>query len=422
MLTPEKLLLKIKPLTKVKKFLVAYSGGLDSHVLLHIISRLSDYQVRAIHVHHGLQEEADSWVCHCQNICDTLDISLVVKYLSLNVGRGESLEDVARNGRYQVLKQILKSDEILITAHHQNDQAETLLLQLFRGAGVQGLASMPEIHDFGVSKHARPILDQSRADLEIYAQEYNLDFIEDPSNKDTRFDRNFLRQELFPQLRVRWKGIDKTLSRVARIQGETKKILDELAKQDLKLCEQDKENTLSIQSLLQLSYPRQKLVIRYWVMKSGFSYPSEKKLEHIFSDVINAKEDAQPLVGWKNIELRRFKNQLYIMPALSEHDTKQVFDWNVNNPLEIKSLGVTLKPSILKFGDPVVTVRFRQGGEKIFISERRRSVSLKNVFNELGIPPWLRSRTPLIYVNEILKQVVDIRKSSKNYGVYNTPP
>jgi len=387
-------------------FLVAYSGGLDSHVLLHLISQLPDYHVRAMHVHHGLQEEANYWVYHCQNICNDLDVSLEVKYLSLNIGRGESLEDVARKGRYLALKQALKADEILITAHHQNDQAETLLLQLFRGAGIQGLASMPEVNDIGLNKHARPLLSQSRAELEMYAEDFNLDFIEDPSNKDTRFDRNFLRQKLFPTLRGRWKGIDKTLSRAARIQGETKKILDELAEQDLQLCDPDRNNTLSIKVLLQLSYPRQKLLIRYWIMKSGFSHPSEKKLEHIFSDVINARKEAQPLVKWKGIELRRFKNQLYIMPTLSEHDTKQSFDWNVAAPLEIKSLGLTLKPSILKLDDPVVTVRFRQGGERIFIPERGVTVSLKNLFNEREVPPWLRSRTPLIYVNDVLKEIL----------------
>ena len=207
---------QFQALTRSKKLLIAYSGGLDSHVLLHLVSQFpqaSHYQVRAMHIHHGLQEEADAWVPHCQSVCADLNIPLQINHLNLELKKGESIEEAARAARYIALKESLKQGEVLLTAHHQNDQAETLLLQLFRGAGVQGLAGMPTISSFGSGQHARPLLNASRQSLEMYAEEHQLSFIEDPSNKDSAFDRNYLRNEVLPQLRERWPSIDKTISR-----------------------------------------------------------------------------------------------------------------------------------------------------------------------------------------------------------------
>lgn len=392
-----------------KKVLVAYSGGLDSHVLLHLISQIPEFTVRAIHIHHGLQAIADSWVSHCQNICDGLNITFETKYLHLKPKIGESIEALARQGRYQALKASLKDNEILVTAQHQNDQSETLLLQLFRGAGVQGLASMSAVSNFGKGQHIRPLLKISRNDLEAYAKTYQLEYIEDPSNQDTSFDRNFLRKKIFPQLRKRWLGLDKALNRSAAIQAETISILDEVAVEDFTGICSSQENTLKIEPLTLLSYPRQKLLLRYWIAKSGFKYPSEKKLQHIFSNIIQAQKDAQPLIEWEGVQIRRYKNKLYIMLPLSEHEPAQVFSWDTNEPLYIPSLELCLKPDILHERNQTVTVRFRQGGELMQGPKPNKKISLKDFLSEAGIPPWERSRLPLIYHEDKLIQVIGLK-------------
>jgi len=407
-LTAVRFLEYLQSITSTNKFLIAYSGGLDSRVLLHLISQHPNVKARAMHVHHGLQKEADDWVSHCQKTCDELKVPVQIAHLNLQINKGESIEDIARKGRYQALKSSLRADEVLLTAHHQNDQAETLLLQLFRGSGVQGLASMPEFCDFGLGKHARPLLNETRQSLENYARENKLGFIEDPSNVDRSFNRNFLRNQILPQLRERWQGIDKAISRAAGIQAETKQLLDEVAEQDLESLLSKRNNTISIPGLLKLSSARKKLLIRYWIAKSGFTLPSEKKLKHVFSDVVNAREDAQPVVEWQGVQVRRFKDKLYIMLPLSEHDNSQSIAWACDKPLKIASLGLTLKPELFHGKNNAVTVRFRQGGEKMYITERGAHISLKNLFHEAEIPPWLRSRMPLIYVDEQLIQVIGL--------------
>ncbi len=411
MLNSHDFLKKLQLFLPSKKILIAYSGGLDSHVLLHLASQMTDYSVRAIHVHHGLQKEADHWIDHCQQVCDTLNIPLQLEYLNLSIEKGESVEELARTARYDVFKKSVQADEILLTAHHQNDQAETLLLQLFRGAGVQGLAAMPQISSFGIAHHARPLLNETRESLEAYAQTYQLAFIEDPSNQDNTFDRNFLRNEIIPQLRNRWPSIDKTISRSAAIQAETKHILDDIAKQDLLSVKENSQNdnTLLIKGLQELSELRQKLLLRYWIQSNGFKAPSEKKLKHIFTDVIDASDDAQPLLTWHGAEIRRYQGRLYIMSPMLDHDSAQVISWDdPQKPLEIPSLALTLAALDLGESTEPVTVRFRQGGETLLHAKRGVTISLKNLLNEAGIPPWLRSRIPLVYQGNTLIKVVGV--------------
>jgi len=389
-----------------RKILVAYSGGLDSHVLLHLLAQIPEFSIRAIHIHHGLQSIADSWTKHCQTICNELNIPLEIIYLKLSPAKGESIEAIAREGRYQALKTAIKADEILVTAQHLNDQSETLLLQLFRGAGIQGLAAMPTLCDFAEGKHARPLLTATRQELEAYADKHQLNFIEDPSNQNNAFDRNYLRNKILPKLRQRWLGLDKALSRSASIQAETKQLLDEIAAEDLNHICDKKTNTLQIEALLKHSFNRQKLILRYWISKSGFKYPSEKKLKHIFSDVIHAQADANPLVEWQGAQIRRYQKQLYIMQPLSKHDAKQEYHWDGKNPLHITSLDLILKPEVLEIKNQAVTVRFRQGGEKFYDTKRKCTISLKNHLSEASIPPWQRSRIPLIYKHNTLIQVI----------------
>ncbi len=396
-----------------KKYLLAYSGGLDSHVLLHLMANIrehSDIGLRAIYVNHGLQKQAGCWAKHCGEVCAALSVPYDTVALGLQETSGESLEALARHARYQVLAEALQTDEVLLTAQHGDDQAETLLLQLFRGAGVDGLAAMPSCTKFGKGLLMRPLLDYSRRDIETYAQANQLNCIQDPSNQDQRFDRNFLRQSIMPQLQQRWQGISNVLSRVAEHQAEAKSLLDEYAAQDLEKIQNTEKDQLLIPGLLKLSKNRQKLLVRYWIKQQGYLQLSAKKLAHLFSDVIGARVDAAPVISWTGsdtkTEIRRYQDRLYIMEALAKFDASQVIPWDLKQPLYLEEIGVTLYPEGIKGSLPktkgAVTVRFRQGGETIYSPRQGMHVPLKKLFQDAEIPPWWRSRVPLLYKGEQL--------------------
>ncbi len=416
---------KLKLMTTSKKLLLAYSGGLDSHVLLHLLAPLihssQGFQLRAVYIDHGLQTMATQWAQHCLTICKDLAIPCKVISLKLTIPQGKSLEAVAREARYHAFSQILQTDEILLTAHHQDDQAETLLIQLFRGAGINGLAAMPIITPFAKGQHLRPLLEQSRHTLEHYARSHQLNFIEDPSNQDQKYDRNFFRHTIIPLLKKRWSSMGDVLTRVAKHQADAKNLLAEYLEQDLPLLVGRREGTLSVKKLKTLSKVRCHAVIRYFLEKKGFLAPSTKKLHHIISDVLNARQDAIPCVSWQGVEVRRYQDDLYALPPLLVHNEQQIIRWNINQSLQIPSLNRILKfeqleeiNHLLLKKNQTVEVRFRQGGEKIYQAHRNCTQSLKKIFQERHIPPWERNRTPLIYIDNILVLILWDNKGVKN--------
>jgi tRNA(Ile)-lysidine synthase len=402
------LIKNLRLLTSSKKVLIAYSGGLDSHVLLHALAKLSvsaGFQIRALYIDHGLQDVAKRWSHHCLAVCHDLDIQCDVVALNLTIPQGESLEAVARTARYYAFAQHLKQDEVLLTAHHQDDQAETVLIQLFRGAGINGLAAMPAISGFARGQHARPLLDQSRHDLLDYAQQHNLTFIEDPSNQEQRYDRNFLRHSIIPQLKKRWQSIDKVLMRVTQHQAEAKHLLAEYLQQDMPLLKGQCNGTLSVEKLKQLSSARCNAIIRYFLEQKGFLAPSEKKLQHIVSDVLYSQPSATPCVHWKGVEVRRYQDDLYAIAPLAKHNAQQIIAWKIDQPLHLPQLNKTLEidqlkeiQHLLRRDDQTVAVRFRQGGETLYQAHRKRTKRLKKIFQEMQIPTWERDRIPLIYI------------------------
>jgi tRNA(Ile)-lysidine synthase len=337
---------KLIKLTANKKFLIAYSGGMDSHVLLHSMQQHPEFQLRAVHVHHGLSKNADQWVEHCRKICSDLNIEFIVKYISVKPSKKHSPEALARELRYQEFAQLLQKDECLLTAHHANDQAETLLLQMFRGSGPKGLAAMPEHKGFMSGSLIRPLLEFSRADLHTYAIQNNLNWIEDESNENIGLDRNFIRHKLMPIIKQKWLGILKTLSRVADHCASASELLTILAEQDYAKIQGSKPNTLSIKKLLQLNSAGQNNVIRYWLHKLDFPTPTSIKLEHIKTDVLLCRADANPIVHWPGVEIRRYRDDLYAMLPIK------------------KSVKIP-----------------RQSGRK-----------LKKMFQQQGIPPWQREK------------------------------
>ena len=425
MLSTDQLIQRLSSLSSSKKWLIAFSGGLDSYVLLHALSHYNrqsqSFHLRAIHIDHGLQAVSKQWAQRCQQVCVSLGLECDVVSLGLKIKQGESLEAVARTGRYQAFAKALQADEVLLTAQHQDDQAETVLIQLLRGAGINGLAAMPAISNFANGQHARPLLGVTRESLEAYAKLHALDFIADPSNEDQRFDRNFIRHEIVPRLKARWPSANRVLSRVAQHQAEAKHVLAEYLQHDLLQLTGNREGTLSIKKLRDLSSARCNAVVRYFLAQQGFLAPSEKKLTHIMNDVLAAKQEAMPCVQWQGVEVRRFKDDLYALAPLAPHDATQIIPWNLQVPLSLVSQNRILKPTLvdvinhgsLRNGAVMeaagVTVRFRQGGEKIYSEARKRTISVKNLMQEHHIPPWERDRIPLIYVGETLVAIATER-------------
>lgn len=389
---------------------IGFSGGLDSHVLLHACASLREQyphlRFRALHIDHGLQAMSAAWAAHCRAVCADLEIPLVVEALKLVIPAGASVEAVARTARYAAFSKHLQAGEIVLTAHHQNDQAETLLLHLLRGSGVDGLAAMPEIRPFALGALGRPLLGCSRAELAAYANQHRLNVIDDPSNQDSRFDRNFLRNQVMPLLEQRWSAAGKTLARAARLQGESRQLLAGFLREKLPSLQGAKPDTLSVNRLLVLDEVMQKAVLREWLAQRGFRLPEEKKLRQVLHDVLQARADATPCVRWDGCEIRRYRDDVYAMLPLSAHDPQQVLVWETREPLVIASLERTL---VAEAGYPeVVTVRFRQGGESVYLPERGGHHSLKHLLQEWGVPPWERERLPLVYVGERLVWVVGL--------------
>jgi tRNA(Ile)-lysidine synthase len=388
--------------------LVAYSGGLDSHSLLHLC-HATGLVVRAVHIHHGLQAEADSWDRHCADVCRQLDIPYTCIHVDAKPASGQSPEDAARNARYRALENELRHNEVLLTAHHQDDQAETVLLQLLRGAGPAGLAAMPLCKTFGQGFHVRPLLQTGRQQLRQYAQEQQLHWVDDPSNADTSVDRNYLRRQVVPALTENWPNAHAALSNVATLQQDALENIEAMAAIDLAALAAQQANSLSITKLRQLPRARRYNVLRYWIINAGYDQPRRSILHEILNNVLPAADDAAPLVLWGTTEVRRYQDTLYILQAAGSHPVDHVYAWDGEQALSIDSLKLELRLEQtqgrgMKQDDVAkgMTVRFRQGGEQLQPIGRRHTHSLKKLMQEAGIPPWQRNRIPLIYIDHQL--------------------
>ena len=389
---------------QTKRFIVAYSGGLDSHCLLHLLSTYRQQlavSIEAVHVHHGLQTDADGWVVHCQQVCQQLDIPFTVLYVDATAAKGESPEAAARTARYAALREVIKEGDVLLTAQHRDDQAETLLLQLFRGSGSRGQASMPRQRDFAAGEHWRPLLDVGRDELRHYAEQQQLNWVEDPSNQDTGFDRNYLRHEVMPVLQRRWPTIEETLSRVASQQAENEALLEVLAAQDMQGL-LGIEHSLSLTGLSGLDEARQRNVLRLWLREEGLALPSRRKLLQVQRDMLGAEQDKNPHLEWAGVELRRYRGRLYAMSPLQAVDENWCRDWDLHEKVDLpwsgqllshSAVGEGLRTDLAESGN-TIQLRLRHGGERCRPVGRGQQHSLKNLFQEAGIPPWQRQRRP----------------------------
>jgi len=409
----------LKSHADIRSYWVAYSGGIDSHVLLHVLANhqhlFENIYFHAVHINHALNVKADQWAEHCRKECGRLNI----RYISIDVdatpNTGESPEAKARQVRYEAIARLLKENECLLTAHHQDDQVETLLLQLMRGSGPKGLSAMPPYSNLGKGCHVRPLLNVRREDIHAYAVANQLKWITDDSNMDTRLDRNFIRHEVVPVLLKRWPSLAQTVSRSARYCAEAVEILEHSAQQILEVINPDRNEYLSISTLKKYRLAEQRNTLRYWFQARRLGIPSSAQLAQVVEQISSAADDASPIVRWENTEIRRYRDQLYAMPRLNKFDVTQKHQWHVAEPLVIKDLGRLVALPVCGQGvakkyikEGLLEVRFRQGGESIQPVGRKENHTLKKLFQERGIPPWVRERTPLLYNGDDLMAVGDL--------------
>jgi tRNA(Ile)-lysidine synthase len=398
------------------KLLIAFSGGLDSTVLLHLCARGAgpDHRKRlvAVHVDHGLHPRSGEWAEHCVKTSDGFEVDCRVLTPEWSAGPGQSLEEAARTARYEAMLQLVTKGTVVLTAQHRDDQAETILLQLFRGSGLRGLSGMPESIAFGEGILHRPLLRFSRRLIRSYADSRALQWIDDPSNADTHLDRNYLRREIIPRIRERWPGMEKTLARSARHCAEAQSLIDPEVDTWMRSLVDPVRNTILIPKFIEFDEARQRSILRHWIRDAGFRSPSEVKLRRILTEVIAASPDRFPRIQWGGAEIRRYRDELHLFGSLQDFDRDQVIQWPIRSPLVIRDLGGRLEcRSAAECSAGLVdrvSVRFRQGGESCRLPGRQGTRTLKNIFQELAIPPWERDRIPLIYIDGELAAIGDL--------------
>lgn len=403
--TADQLAAQLTPYRKSDRLIVAYSGGLDSTVLLHSLAQCRARDpgfptLLAVHVHHGLQAAADLWPAHCGHICAQLGIELMQLRVDAAARDGASPEAAARAARYAALDALLGPDDCLLTAHHADDQAETVLLQLLRGAGPEGLAAMPAAARRGTGWHLRPMLAWNRADLRRYAEQHRLAWVEDPTNACVDADRNFLRHDVLLRLQLRWPGVIASLNRVAALQAQAASLMQAVAAEDLVRCNGSSPDCLSVHALLALAAERRALVLRAWIRQSSLPMPHARHLIEAERTVLRAGKDAMPCLHWPGVELRRYRDDLFIMAPLGEPPGRDVrFCWDGVATAHVQ--GVTLDPVVLAgMGEPPAgpyEVRFRAGGECCKPRGRAHHTPLRKLYQQAGVPPWVRERLPLLY-------------------------
>ena len=405
-LIPDQLLTALAAFPSARRYWVAYSGGMDSQVLLHALAAARaglPGELRAAHVDHGLHPDAPRWAEHCRETCGRLGVPLTLCRVDAAPASGESPEAAARAARYSALSALLAPGDLLLTAQHQDDQAETLLLALLRGSGVKGLAAMPAVAPLGAGHLVRPLLGYSRGDLAEYAAGVGLAWIDDPANADLGYDRNLIRHRVLPLLAGRWPATATTIARSAGHCAEAQRLIDALAGETLARVAGSRPGTLSVDGLLGLDAAQCRAALRHWIAGRGYRPPAAAVLERVLSEVLPARADADPLVRWSGCEVRRYRDDLYALAPLPAPPEPAPIHWrrgslDLPNGLGrltwVDAEGRAIDPETphpggvaVAFGLPGLTCR------PPGVAHHRR---LKQIFQEAGVPAWLRPYVPLI--------------------------
>lgn len=398
-------------------YFVAYSGGLDSTVLLHILISLKRSKpIIAIHVNHQLSPQADAWQIHCERFCEQLGVEL--KSETVNVeSQGSGIESAARLERYKVFESIVKKDDILLLGHHLDDQVETMLYRLMRGTGPNGLAGITPLRHLGEGQLVRPLLSRTKIELEKYAHENNLSWIDDESNDDSKFDRNYLRNEVIPLLEKRWPKFSKRWLQTSESCREENVLCRVLAEEDIHRCDELPERwgvSVDFQSVSVMSIERRNNLLRTWIDKHRYSQLEKKHLVEIDKQFFNS-ESVKAEFTWGNACLRRYKQRLYLTPP-DPDSTKQAWNgepiaWDLQEPIVLSDgsrLAVSLPRAELNEENYQINVRWRTGNERCRPAGRGHSQSLKKLLQEYELEPWLRDRVPLIFYGDELIAVGDL--------------
>ena len=397
------------------RWIVAYSGGLDSTVLLHALAKsTTSSEILAVHIDHGLHADAGQWQQHCRTFAGNLGIAYETTTVAVALKPENGLEADARRARYDAFAGIVRSGDCLLSAHHEDDQAETLLLNLMRGSGPAGLAGIGLQQSFSRGRLLRPLLGVSREAIEAYAKRHKLEWIDDPSNEDSRFDRNFLRNEVMPKLVSRWPAVSNRLRRSAELVGESSELLNDLA--DIDLAVLGTRQRLSVSRLQALSPARQRNVLRRAVRLCGLPPLPSTRAYQIISEMLPARADAQPLVTWDGACVRRYRDNLFVMasPSPCVNDPEALLRpgdaaFNLGGGLGSLQLcagnNKGIDPELAAKG---LAIRFRDGGETIRIADQGPTKKLKKLLQEEGIVPWMRGAIPLLFAEQKLVAVGDI--------------
>ena len=406
---------------------VAFSGGVDSTVLLMVTASLRPqigFGLRALHVNHGWSEDADRWHAHCRQVARELDIPFLGSRSDSDIPSeedggafaGSSKEARARAARYRFFAEVVAPGDLLLTGHHLDDQAETFLLRLMRGSSVRGLGSMRTEQMLNGLNVVRPFLDLPKTTLAGWASENGAKFLDDPSNRDLDFDRNFLRHDILARLSSRWVEAAQTLGRAATQFQSAQSILDEMASDDLRICALSQPGcwlgnlgAASLSSLLGLSRPRLLNVLRFWTRQSDLGAPSERALEEFVRQLENGSPGASPMLSLGTAAFRTYRDGVFLIPEpLPEVSTSpQIESWD-GSRVSISSVGIELIPeetlgsglrlSLIREGR--VELRWRRGRTKVTPTGRGpHRHELRKVLQQAGVPPWERARIPLIFID-----------------------
>ncbi len=397
----------------VPRWAVAFSGGVDSTVLLTSLARLGmPPRLAALHIDHAIHASSGNWAEHCRGVAAALGVEFRYTRVSVDAGTGLGFEAAAREVRYAALGELLEPGEILLTAHHADDQLETLLLRMLRGAGVTGLGAIAPLRQLAGISVGRPLLGFSRAQIVEQAERWGLDWLEDPGNADPSHDRNFLRAEIVPRLADRWPAVSSTAARLAGNMREADGLLEELATVDLG---QDAAAASIDRERLRVLVPaRQRNALRFAIRRRGLPLPSSTQLEELRRSLSVTRPDARTLVTWPGAEARVYRDRLYLIAPLAPLQPRRtIAQLAPGEPWEGAEGRLALAPgdgpglpdAWVQAG---LEVRFRRGGERLRPLNRGQSRPLKQLFQEAGVVPWMRGRVPLIYRGDMIAAVGDL--------------
>lgn len=423
------------------KLVLAYSGGVDSEVLAFGLSQFArqhpEFNYQLVYVHHGLSDNAEAWAQHCLERGQYYDLPVTVERVAVNRGPRLSLEAEARKVRYQAIERHLSENDVLLTAHHEDDQLETILLALKRGQGPKGLAAMGQVQALAQGKQLRPLLDISREQIEAYAKQQGLVHIEDESNQDDKYDRNFLRLEIIPRLKARWPSIATTASRSAALCAEQQATLDLQVSERLPLwltqAPYHTQSVFKLDGFAEQSADWQALLLRGFIESQGFALPSKVQLKQIITQLLNAKDDAKVHIRVGECEIRRFANQVYLFKNQTHKRHTQPVSWTLPQHdfislLQGDSTELVVSPAGLANGeqirlivtkqgprvrlpwpDEVVSVRYQLAGQfRCHPHSRGKGRELKKLWQEFAIPPWVREKVGFVFYGEQLVMTIGL--------------